>query len=372
MRRLLFGYSNCTFKNGIDKYLLNVINALKNEDVEIDLLTSCYSKEFEEEMKKFGVNLLTIDRLSHPIKRYKQVSKIVQNRKYFITYFNVSEAFNCICNIAVKKHSNAIVITHSHNSKNTSSNILKKNILLFAHIICKPLINKYSDYYYACSNVAGDWLFGKNKVANNSNYRIIRNTIDTHKFLFDFQERNKIRNMYGINNEYVIGFVGNFLEQKNPLFLIEIFDEIRKLHSNVKFFMIGDGHLRQEIENKIQDNNLCDYVILTGGIDNVSSYMSAMDALILPSFFEGLPIVGIEAQVNGLECFFSDSITQEIKISNLAHFISLKDESRLWAKEILSFLPNDRNKVIQFENVMVDSNKQKQEFIDIFVNDKFK
>ena len=370
-KKILIGYITGLKNGGINKYLLNVVNALKDEECQIDMLTSCYTEELERELNLLDIRLFNIHRLTNPIKRYKETKEIVKRENYDIVYFNISEAFNCICNIAVKRNSDSIVITHSHSSNSDTQNYFKRKVLFVIHKICQPLLNKNSDYFYSCSLVAGEWLFGK-KVIKNNRLRIIRNTVDTNKFKFNQSIRDKIRTKYGIKeSEKVIGFVGNLVYQKNPLFLLDVFDEIHKINPHTKLLIIGEGFLRKEVEEKISSLILNDSVILTGHVENVNEFMSAMDCFVLPSIFEGMPIVGIEAQSNLLECFFSDTITEEVSVSNLAHFISINESPRIWAEQILSVLPNCRLKNISFKNVIIDSTQQIQEFKDIFIKNKF-
>lgn len=368
-KRILIGYFTPSKSSGINNYLYNVLDALKDEEIEIDALTSEYSVELEEYLKIYNVRLFTINRLIHPIKRYYETKRIVSKNKYDIVYLNISEAYNCVCNIAAFRFSNAKIITHSHSSKNDCKSLIKRNIEYIIHKLCISIIKKNTDYYYACSTLAGRWLFG-----NKHDYklRIIRNTVDTQKFEFCQSVRNEIRSKNNIlEDDILFGFAGNFVYQKNILFLADIFYEIYKKNKNVYLIMLGDGELKEELVDKLKKLNIINRVILTGRVRNVNQYMSAMDAFILPSLFEGLPIVGIEAQVNGLNCFFSDAITKETEVSNLATFINHNLSANEWANEIQRFMPIKRKKKIVFHDILVDKIEQKQEFKDIFLNDKF-
>lgn len=367
-KKILIGYFTPSKSSGINNYLYNVLDALRDNNMVIDALTCEYSVELEENLKKYNVKLYTINRLVHPIKRYKDMKKILFSNKYDIVYFNISEAYNCICNIAVYRYSDAQIITHSHSSKNDCQSALRRSFEYTIHKLCVPLINKYTHHFYACSLIAGKWLFGKSAYHK---LRIIRNTVNTDIFQFDVFVREQIRNKFGFtNNDIVLGFAGNFVYQKNILFLIDVFKELCKKNNNIYLILLGDGELRLNIEQKIKKLKLENKIMLIGRVPNVYEYMSAMDAFVLPSLFEGLPIVGIEAQVNGLDCFFSDSITNEIKICELAHFINHTFSASQWADEIQKYMPIKRQKKVDYYNVLIDKNEQKNEFKDIFINGK--
>ena len=366
-KRILIGYLSGV--GGIDKYITNVVNALEKNDVQIDILTSVDLKD-SELAKKNNVNLLQIDRLTHPFKRYAQTKQILRNNHYDIIYFNISEAFNCVCNLAAKKYSKATIIAHSHSSSNDSSNSIRRVIDYTMHKIFIPILKKKTDYYFACSTLAGKWLFGDN-IVTNKKFRVIHNTVDVNKFTFIPETRNVIRTRYSLKDDIVlIGFVGNFVYQKNIFMVLEIFKQYHQLNPNSCLLMLGDGELKNELLGQIQASGLDSEVILPGLVNNVQDYMSAFDVFILPSRFEGMPIVGIEAQVNGLVSLFADNIAKEVDISNNCYFIR-NDQPHLWVECINKNYKNSHSNFIEYKNIMFDSNKQKREFYDIFIENKF-
>lgn len=219
-------------------------------------------------------------------------------------------------------------IAHSHNTKCEQ---------VMADKILRPLFNIFYTDGLACGDSAGQWLFGNRK------YEVLANGRDIEKYKFSLETRNKIRSEHGINDEIVIGHVGGFVDQKNHKFLVEIYRELRQLEPNCKLFMIGDGPLKYDIEKSCYDLD----VIFTGAIDNIPDYLNAMDGMLLPSLFEGLPLVAIEWQINGLPCLLSDNITRDCKLTNIVEFMSLYNSAREWAQEIL--------KIINRGNRMVDA-----------------
>ena len=225
---------------------------------------------------------------------------------------------------AAKKAGIKVRIAHSHSTSNYREfmKTIIKNIL-------RPFSKVYATDYFACSEKAGRWLFG-NKTFNEGKVTIIPNAIDIEKFKFDEIKRKEIRKNYNINdNDFVIGHVGRFVKQKNHKFLIKLFYEVKKERPYSKLLLIGDGPLRSKIETMVNKLNLQDSVIFCGVQEHTEWYYNAMDCFVLPSLYEGLPVVGVEAQANGLPCFFSKNMTREVMILQNAQFFCLKQKKVL-------------------------------------------
>ena len=216
------------------------------------------------------------------------------------------------------------LITHSHNGNGYSP---------FINSLFKPVVNLSSSVKLACSVEAAKWLFGKR---NLSKVKIINNGIDTNRFTFNEASRRKIRNQYGIHDDtLLIGHIGRFSEQKNHKFILEIFRKIREKEPNAKLMLIGVGELQEEIKKRVNQLGMEDNVIFGGLKSNTEDLYSAFDVFLMPSLYEGLPIVGIEAQSEGLPCFFSSNISGFIKITSNANILSLDDEPEIWANKVI-------------------------------------
>lgn len=211
-------------------------------------------------------------------------------------------------------------IAHSHN---TRCNQVRTDKLL------RPFFNIFYTDALACGNDAGKWLFG------DKTFKVLKNGRDIKMYYFNQEMRNRIRKEYNLGSSLTIGHVGGFFEQKNHRFLSEIYHEIVRLQSDVKLFMIGDGPLKAEIEHLCKD--IHDNVIFTGSTDRVPDLLQAMDGMILPSLFEGLPLVAIEWQINGLPCIVSTNITRECAVTNQIHFLPLEISAEEWAYQIVTF-----------------------------------
>lgn len=205
-------------------------------------------------------------------------------------------------------------------------------------VLCQKSQNGFATEFAACSKLAGDFLF------KNKEYIVINNAIDLKKFYFNQQIRDKIRLQENISNDtIVIGNIGRFAPQKNQLFLIEILKLVVEKNHKVKLLLIGSGPLEEEIVLKIKKYNLENNVIMKKNITNVNEYMQMMDIFVLPSLYEGLPVVGVEAQTTGVKCIFADTITTECKLMEETEYLSI-DDAKIWAEKCLEDIKIDRNK----------------------------
>lgn len=219
-------------------------------------------------------------------------------------------------------------IAHSHNTKCDQ---------VKADKILRPIFNVLYTDAIACGWDAGRWLFG------NRPFTVLPNGRDIRLFSFNENIREKKREELNLKSEIAIGHVGGFFEQKNHRFLLKIFREILKKDSTARFYLIGDGPLRAEIESSAMD--LKDNLIFVGTTLQIADYLQAMDGMLLPSLYEGLPLVAIEWQINGLPCILSDKVTKECAFMDNCVFMSLDENAEDWAKEILALVKqNERRK----------------------------
>ena len=232
--------------------------------------------------------------------------------------------------LAYKLFGDGKVIVHSHNSGEMDG---KRNPLIkLIRMVNKFIINQITDVRLACSKRAGEYIF-------NGNFDIIRNGIDVEKFRYSKAARKKLRLEYGLENKFIIGHIGRFSYQKNQEKIVEIMSYVKNERLDAVLFLIGDSKGNENIVKKIKEliniNQLEDYVRIENAKTNIEDYYSMFDVFVLPSRFEGLPLVGVEAQASGLPCYFSDKITDEISITENAHFIELDKQSSEWAKTII-------------------------------------
>lgn len=365
MKKILIGYISNVKGSGLDNYIYQLVDLLKGEDVQIDLLSSAIDQELNDKYNADpNVRVLPIDRIPHPKKRYDQIKKYAIDNQYDIAYFNISEAFNCIGNLACKGIV-PIIISHSHSAGNDNENKIKREISKIMHFASRPLLNHSSTAKFACSDLAAKWLYGSNKP-----YRLIRNTIKAKRFRYAEKDRKEIRQQLKVSeDQQVLGFVGSLTYSKNPVVLLELMKALNKNTNRYVLWIIGDGPLRNVLEQKAKDENIQGVHFLGKRFD-IEKYYSAMDLFVLPSNFEGYPLVGVEAQANGLPCLFSDHITKDIAFSDHSQFFDTKniEEGAQKAKHLLKMGRIDPKKYDP--KILYNLKDQKQEFIDIFTKEE--
>lgn len=220
-------------------------------------------------------------------------------------------------------------IIHSHN---TSSG---KGLKAVVKYFMQKRLTKNVDFYFACSDVAGKWLFGK-RIVNQSNYFLLKNAIDIDKFTYSESSRKKIRDEFNLHDEFIVGHVGRFHSQKNHLFLVDVFAVIHRINPKAILMLVGVGELMDAIKEKVIKLGLSDCVIFTGMRADVCDLFSAFDVFVFPSFFEGLPVTLIEAQAASLPIVCSDCVTKEVVIDNSIEMLSLNQSVDDWVDIIIS------------------------------------
>jgi len=231
-----------------------------------------------------------------------------------------------------KKVGIPVRITHSHSTAGKGET--KRNLMKYA---LRPFAKMYPNQYCACSHYAGQWLFG-NKFYASGKVNLVRNAIDTNAFAYNEADRAAARAELGIGEQLVVGHVGRFMWQKNHEFLIEIFAELHKLHPSSTLLFVGDGPRREEMKRMVADKGLAKNVLFVGIRRDIPRLMQAMDAFVLPSRYEGLGIVAVEAQSAGLPCYLSKEVPIEAVLTNQCKSLSLEDSPGVWARQIIDDL----------------------------------
>lgn len=221
-------------------------------------------------------------------------------------------------------------VAHSHNTGFQSKNPLS---IILGNLLKTPM-KRYATRWIGCSEMACDWMFGKNSVKEGK-ARVILNGIDSRLFVFNAAIRQEVRKELGIEDKFVVGHVGRFESQKNHTFLLDVFQEIVKLRPDAMLVMVGTGSLMEEMKSKAQAIG-SDKVLFLGFRDDRNRIMQAMDTFVFPSLYEGLSVVLIEAQASGMPVFASDSTTQEVSYSPHIKFLPLSLSAKEWAKAVVN------------------------------------
>lgn len=345
-------------RGGISSFICNY---LKNFDFEIfDITIAVHGNKVgsrDNELEKVGCKIIYLPIKSKSYLQWKKsLSNAIVNGNFDIIHANADAGNGPILKIA-NKYKIPVRISHSHSIQFLTGN----KIRIILNKLQKKQILKYANQLFACSNKAGEWLYGK-KVR----FIVINNAIDFDKYKFNEDVRNEVRKKLNLDDrKYVIGHIGCFDYQKNHKFILDIAEKFKT--ENVVFLLIGDGHLRAEIESEINKRSI-NNIIMTGEINNVSEYLNAMDCFILPSLFEGLGMVAIEAQVNGLKCIISSTVPEECCISTSTEFLSIEN-SLLWSEKILSIMSQGKfNRITQPNdsfNLEIQSIKLQKKYIEL-------
>lgn len=343
LKILIYGLTD-TY-GGVEAYVLDRLPALLTGN-QVDLVFSTMKEIKYISKVPSEISIRKMAKLSSPFKFMKDLRDLIKLEKYDIVYCNLPFA-NALLYITVKLCGCQLIV-HSHNTRIEESKKVRRLILTFYHYISKYLFSGLIDKKYGCSLKACKWLF----YANDS-YSIKRNAIDCKKYVYNQKKRDELRkHMHIDDTTFVVGHVGRFSYQKNHHFLIKIFNEIVKEYQNSLLLLIGDGEYRSEIELECNRLGIRSKVKFLGIRNDVNELMQVMDCFLLPSRFEGLPIVGIEAQAAGLPCFFSDTITTEVKLTPLVHFFSLNENVHMIARLILEMINVKR---VDMLNLLIES-----------------
>ncbi len=327
-----------TGRGGSQTFVMNVCRHIDWNRFQVDIaITRNKRGGYDEEMELLGCRIFNLEHFE--VINYRRFLKcwdqFLSSQHYDIIHGHVSSTASIYLRIARKFGCATILHSHSAGYRGGWFEQQVKKIFTLGAA-------KQADLWFACSDKAAERLFGK-RFKTNPRYHYIPNAIDVAKYRFDERVRTQIRKDFGLDNKtFLCGHVGSFSTPKNHQFLIQIFKTIKNIKPDSKLLLVGDGYLRDEIVNRINEAELQDDVIMTGSVSNVNEYMMAMDVMVFPSLFEGLPVTIVEAQAAGLYSIISDVITRDVFLSNLIIYKSLTDSIDDWSNAALSLPGVDR------------------------------
>jgi glycosyltransferase EpsF len=315
---------------GVESVVMNYYRHIDRNKIQFDFFCDEDSTNIPyEEIEKLGGKVILIPPYQNMFKYHKELKRKLKENNYKIVHSHIN-TLSVFSLFSAKCAGVPVRIAHSHsttNSKEKGKNLVKQ--------ILRPFAKVFATDYMACSEFAGRWLFG-NKTYNEGKVYLLNNAIDLDKFKYDEKIRKIKREELSIKDDtLVIGHIGRFVTQKNHTFLIDIFNEIHKKNNNSILLLAGQGPLEKQIKDKVDLLGLSDSVKFLGQRNDANELYQAFDVLCLPSLYEGLPVVGVEAQAAGLLCFFSDEMTKETKALNSTIFMSLSDSSKVWSNNII-------------------------------------
>ena len=330
MLRVLHSVSNMA-RAGIETMLMNYYREMDTSLLQFDFLANKPAPgEYDEEIRGMGGRVFVspgLNPLHFP--QYKRfVAELLRSNPEIGILHAHNEAMGYYALQSAKDAGLPVRIAHAHSTK------IIRDYKYPLKLLCKQLIPGAATDYWGCGTKAGIYYFGK-KRWNESGF-ILRNAIDVARFSFQPEVRQRLRQSYDLKNCFVLGHVGRFNIAKNHGRLLDIFAEITKAVPEARLALIGTGELEQSVKEKARDMGIQDKVLFLGQMPDVSEWYQVIDCFVLPSLFEGLPVVGIEAQAAGLPCVFSDRVTDEVLLSPEARMVSLEADNAEWARVILA------------------------------------
>lgn len=317
---------------GVEKLLLEYCTRIcKNSDVHIDIVAFDQKKGLlEDKFTQLGCRIFKVTRISESLsKMYREICSILKKGNYDVVHCH--QGYKSLPVMAAA-YQNGVRsrIAHAHFAfvpESSLSKALRKTMTFFIKLLATDL--------FACGIDAGRWTWGI-RCSDAGLVRVMKNALDVNRYAFDPDCREQIRNELGIGDKTVVGCVARLNYQKNHDFLIDVFNEITKTADNAVLVLAGDGELYEPISENVNRYGISDKVIFLGARDDVCRLLNAFDVFVLTSLFEGLPIVLLEAQCNGLHCVASDSITKEVNVSDGVDYLSLSESAGVWSSKILS------------------------------------
>ncbi len=310
-------------RGGLETMLMNYYRQLDRSRVQFDFLVHRdFEADYDAEILSLGGRIHRLPQLNPFSSGYLKAldNFFAQHKEYKIVHSHL----DCMAGIPLKyakKHGVPMRIAHSHSSSQTKD---KKYLL---KLLFKRNIPKNATQLFACSQKAGDWMFG------GADFQVVNNAIDAKVYAFDPDIRAEARKELGISPDaLVVGHVGRFDPPKNHDFILRIFAQ---LPPNARLLLIGDGALRRQTEEQASKLGIADRVIFTGVRKDVPRLLQAMDVFLFPSTYEGLPVSIVEAQAAGLPCLISDKVPMECKKTDLVEQIPLERPTEHWAQQVL-------------------------------------
>lgn len=321
-------------RGGLETMLMNYYRHMDREKVQFDFLVHREEQaDYDDEIENLGGKIHRISRLVPWSKRY-----LKELEDFFLTHPEYSVVHvhqDCLSAVALKvakKCGVKVAIAHSHTSNQD------KNIKYPIKLFYKRFIPEYADELMACSSAAGEWMF------NGAHFTVLKNAIDAGAFSFEASKKEKMRMDLGIPEDFfVIGHIGRFMPPKNHDYILRVFSCVKCKNSKAKLLLIGDGELRNVIKQKSMQLGIADDVLFLGVRSDVADILQAVDLFVLPSKYEGLGIVLIEAQCEGIPCVIADSVPRECEVcSDLITRRSISEDPERWAECILNLKDTSR------------------------------
>ncbi|HJA24809.1 MAG TPA: glycosyltransferase family 1 protein [Candidatus Fournierella merdigallinarum] len=313
---------------GIETVVMNYYRHIDHEQIQFDFYFAENSTfPQRKELERLGAGICPIPPYSRPLAYHWALYRAFRQRRYQIVHAHLS-TMSVFALFAAWRAGVPVRICHNHSTAHWGEG--KKTLLKY---LLRPFNKLFATDWLACGEKAGRWMYG-DRAFEKGRVRVMPNAIETEKFAFDPAARARLRRELGIPQEaFVAGHVGRFTYAKNHAFLVQVFASLKRQCPNARLLLVGEGELAQQIKDKVAGSGLQDDVVFTGARADVNKLYSAMDVFCLPSLYEGLPVVALEAQANGLPCLFSDRVPAQAVVAENARQLALEDPAE-WASAL--------------------------------------
>ncbi|OWV06482.1 glycosyltransferase family 1 protein [Fibrobacter sp. UWH1] len=321
---------------GIESFFMNLYRRVDRSKVQFDFLVLRNEHEFYEDEvnslggKKYFIESKKKNTLVRIFEESVLLEKFLKEHHYDIVHIHYTTPLRAPYLRALKRAGVKTRIYHSHSAYVSGKGGVK--LMIYAYM--RKIIEKYATHFFACSQVAAEWMFSAN-VLKQGWHKVIHNGIDTKKFAYNASDREDVRTQLGINGKKVLIHTGRFLEQKNQSFVVDVFADVKRKCPNSVLLLLGIGPLQDLVKQKVHNLGLESDVFFLDVKPDVYRYLSAADCYIMPSLYEGLPVAAVEAECSGLPCVFSTNITEEVALTSNVSFLKLTDSIEKWSETVV-------------------------------------
>lgn len=349
---------NNMHRAGLETMLMNYYRNMDRTKIQFDFLTHRpFRSDYDDEIVSLGGRVYYAPRL-YPQNYPKYFSYMKEffatHPEYQIVHSHI-DSMSYLPLLAAKKAGIPVRIAHSHNTR------IDKDFKYPLKCFFRSRITDVATHFFACGDEAGKFLF------KNTDFTVIPNAVDSQKFLFNQDVREQKRTELGLSDKFVIANVGRFENAKNQQFLISLMPQLLEQNPNAILMLVGEGNLLEKCVNSAKRYGVSDKVMFLGKRSDVNELYQAMDVFVMPSLFEGVPLVGIEAQFASLPCIFSQNVPKEVNISDTAEFVPVSKD--VWIQKILNAYEHKPKVFVSSESLYDIKNSYKY-LNDIYISIK--
>ena len=325
---------------GTESYVMNYYRHFDRDRLQVDFLVHGDGKgDYDDEVLGLGGRIFSVPRRGmHPARNARAVEDFLRAHPYKLVHAHM-DAGNYVPLKIAKRLGIPVRISHSHNTQYPTTDPLR----LAWDKYQRNRIPAQATHLFACSTEAARWLYGEDWLPQT---RIVHNAIDPDVFAYNKATRERVRRDLGLaQDDIALGHIGRFVDQKNHGFVLRMFAQLYERDPRYKLVLLGEGEKLSEMRQLAAELGIADAARFVGSTPRANEYYSAFDIFILPSLYEGLPVVAVEAQANGLPCLFSEGVPRESGIAGETQFVAVDraDSAEQWAHAIRALGRPDRN-----------------------------